>query len=95
MLDVDEEQHARLDAEVKRLLASGAWGEVGCTQHITKAFLVSKKSDQRDAHGNLIKKWRLVVDLRHVNSYCQGYTTKYQTLATLSRWGVKGSYRFS
>lgn len=95
LLDVDEEQQAWLDAEVKRLLASGAWEEASCHQYITKAFLVSKKSDQRDAHGNLIKKWRLVVDLRHVNSYCQEYTTKYQTLATLSRWGVKGSYGFS
>ena len=88
--ELDVEEQAWLDAELARLLASGAWEPAQCTQYISKAFLVPKKSDIAG-----VRKFRLVIDLRHVNSFCQDYTVKYQTLATLSRWGVKGSYGFS
>jgi hypothetical protein len=88
--EVDGEEQAWLDVELARLLASGAWEPAECTKYISKAFLVPKRSDIVG-----VRKFRLVIDLRHVNSFCQDYTVKYLTLATLSRWGVKGSYGFS
>jgi hypothetical protein len=90
MRGLDSEEQAWLNAEMERLFASGAWEPATCQKYVSKAFLVPKKSDEPG-----IKKFRLVLDLRHLNSFCQDYTVKYQTLATLSRWGVKGSYGFS
>ena len=90
MRGLDSEEQAFLDKEMERLFASGAWEPATCQQYVSKAFLVPKKSDEAG-----IKKFRLVLDLRHLNAFCQDYTVKYQTLATLSRWGVKGSYGFS
>ena len=95
MRELDSEEQAWLEAETARLFASGAWEPAECHQYISKAFLVPKKSDELDHLGQPVRKFRLVIDLRHLNSFCQDYTVKYQTLATLSRWGVKGSYGFS
>jgi hypothetical protein len=95
LLGLDEEEQAFLDGEMERLLASGAWEPATSTSYVSKAFLVPKKSDAVDELGRPIRKFRLVVDLRHFNTFCQEYTTKYETLGTLSRWGVKGSYGFS
>ena len=92
---LDEEEQAWLDAETARLFESGAWEPATSDKFVSKAFLVDKKSDAVDELGRPIRKWRLVVDLRHFNTFCQDYTTKYETLGTLSRWGVKGSWGFS
>ena len=56
--DLDAPQRASLEKDLQRLLDVGALEPGKCAKYVTRAFLVPK------AGG----KWRLVIDLRHVNS---------------------------
>ena len=72
--------------EKQRLIDCGAW-EVGVDRrYVTKAFLVPKPGTN---------KWRLVVDLRHLNSFVQSRTTKFETLKHLRRLAKKNDWMFS
>ena len=64
------------EEERRRLIAAGAWEPATCTSYVSKAFLVPKPGEN---------KWRLVLDLRHLNKFCQGYGLRMETLRRLQR----------
>ena len=90
LTELDPEEQAFLDKEISRLFASGAWEEAVSDQFVSKAFLVPKKSDVEG-----VRKFRLIIDLRHLNEHCRDYTVRYETLGTLTRWQIKDSWAFS
>ena len=62
--------------ERQRLLDAGAWEPATCQRYVSKAFLVPKPGKNE---------WRLVLDLRHLNSFCAGYKMRMETLKKLQR----------
>ena len=70
--------------EKERLQAAGAWTTGGKGDYVSKAFLVPKGD-----------KWRLVVDLRHLNSFMDPSTCQFETLKKLRRLAKKNDYLFS
>jgi hypothetical protein len=62
--------------ERARLMAAGAWEPATCGRYVSKAFLVTKPG---------ANSWRLVLDLRHLNSFCQAYGMRMETLKKLQR----------
>ena len=73
------------DAEKERLVQCGAWERGGRNQYVTRAFLVPKGPG----------KWRLVVDLRHLNSFVIPKSTKFETLRNLRSLAKRNDYMFS
>jgi hypothetical protein len=71
-------------AEKQRLIDCGAWERSTDRSYVTKAFLVPKGD-----------KWRLVVDLRHLNSFVANSTTKFETLKNLRRLAKRNDWMFS
>ena len=78
--DLTPEQDRWWAEERERLVECGAWERGGKREFVTKAFLVPKGPG----------KWRLVVDLRHLNSFVVDKTTKFETLKGLRRLAKKG-----
>jgi hypothetical protein len=62
--------------ERARLMEAGAWEPATSAKFVSKAFLVPKP-------GN--NSWRLVLDLRHLNSFCSAYSMRMETLKKLQR----------
>ena len=62
--------------ERARLMAAGAWEPATCSKYVSKAFLVPKPGGSS---------WRLVLDLRHLNSFCRAYGMRMETLKKLQR----------
>ena len=85
------EQRAWLGTEVQRLFDVGALEPATSDQYVTKAFLVEKKGATPDAP----KKWRMVVDLRHINRHLTPLSCRYETLKRLHHLARKGDYMFS
>ena len=73
-----------VSVEAARLVECGAWERGGRGKFVTKAFLVPKGD-----------KWRLVVDLRHLNGFVINKTTKMETLKGLRRLAKRNDYMFS
>ena len=67
-------------------MACGAWQRGGSREYVTKAFLVPKPGSN---------KWRLVVDLRHLNSFVRNESTKFETLKRLRRLARPNDFMFS
>lgn len=80
LVDCSREEDAWLQTEIRRNLDSGSWVHSAVKTHVTKCFLVSKKTATGEP-----RKWRLVVDLRHLNSFCRDKTCRFETLKCLSR----------
>jgi hypothetical protein len=59
-----------------RLLKAGAWEPATCDKYVSKAFLVPKPG---------ANSWRLVLDLRHLNTFCSAYKMRMETLKKLQR----------
>lgn len=76
--DITQEQFDFLRNELPRLFAEGGMESGSCGSYVSRAFLVPKppKPD-----GTLC--WRIVVDLRHLNQFCQKYSLKLETLKRL------------
>lgn len=85
------EQRAWREKEVQRLFDVGALEAATSDQYVTKAFLVEKKGATPDAP----KKWRMVVDLRHINRHLTPQTCRYETLKRLHHLARRGDYMFS
>ena len=80
-----DHQRDFFDREKKRCFSTGAWEAGTCDRFVSKAFLVPKPGG----------KWRLVVDLRHLNSFCRSSTTRFETLRKLKRMMNKGDWMVS
>ncbi len=64
-------------------MASNEWrrpwrprGSGTCDKYVSKAFLVPKPG---------ANSWRLVLDLRHLNTFCSAYKMRMETLKKLQR----------
>ena len=84
MIDRTPQQDAWWQSEKERLVECGAWERGGKGQFVTKAFLVPKPGG-----------WRLVVDLRHLNGFVRGASTKFETLKSLRRMAKRNDWMFS
>jgi len=86
-----ESQSKWLDVEIARLLEVGAIEHLGWDQGLSRkppgavlsapVFLVHKKGP---------KKWRLVIDLRRLNSVLEDRPCKYEGIGTLARMAGRG-----
>ena len=76
-----------MEEELSRLLEAGAWETTTCSLWVSRMFLVPK-----DVSSN---KWRVVVDLRHLNRFCRDFPIKYETLKRLRQLGAEQDYMFS
>ena len=86
LADATPAQRAWLDDEIERLVAKGAWEPGTCGDFVSRCFLVPKPGDN---------KWRLVVDLRHLNQFVKKGSMQMETLKDLRRLVRKGDYMFS
>ena len=75
-----------MDSELERLEAEGAWERSTNPTWVSRMFLVPKP-------GN--NKWRLIVDLRYVNTFCRDFPMKYETLKKMRNLSKVGNYMFS
>eukprot|EP00873_Tetraselmis_striata_P019110 jgi/Tetstr1/439374/TSEL_027809.t1 len=75
---------AFLEPELARFIARGAWEYGSRGDFVSGAFLVPK-------HGG---KWRLIFDLRHLNSYCVRKRIRMETLLGRRHLTKKGDYMF-
>ena len=80
-------QSAWLQSEIHRLFSLGALEPAQSAQYVTRAFLTPKPG-RTDA-------WRLVVDLRHVNSFLRKQSTRLETLKRLRTLARKDDWMFS
>ena len=81
------QQRAFLQEEVARLVAVGALRPATDDRWVTRAFLVPKPGKANA--------WRLVVDLRWVNSHLQHLSCRMETLRLLSRLARPGDWMVS
>jgi len=74
------------EKERARLLEAGAWEPAQCRRFVSKAFLVPKPG---------VNSWRLVLDLRYINSFCAAYRMRMETLKKLQRLMTGGEWMAS
>ena len=67
------------------MVEKGNWVEVpkAAATHVSRAFLVPKGEPGSG-------KYRLVIDLRHHNSFCKEQKMRFETLKSLSSWFEPG-----
>jgi Reverse transcriptase (RNA-dependent DNA polymerase) len=73
------------DALVSRLLLVGGLEYALDERFVSRAFLVPKKNGG----------WRLVVDLRWLNSHCVKQSVQYETLKSLRRFAMRNAWMVS
>ena len=83
--DATPEQLTFLDTELSRFLQEGHWEEGTTSQWVSRCFLVPKSGGG----------WRLVVDLRHLNTFFPKKTMKMESLKRLRYLARKGDWFFS
>ena len=66
-------------------LLTGAIKPATCQKYASRAFLIPKKDGG----------YRLIVDVRHLNSFCHPLKCRYETLKVLSRLASQGSWMIS
>ena len=84
--DATPQQQIWLNEEIKRALGSGAWRRATKREHVSRVFLVKKPG---------VNKWRLIVDMRWLNSFCVKSKVKMETLKKLRRLAEPGDWCFS
>ncbi len=77
-------ERAWLTLEARRCLATGAWCPATQLTHVSRAFVVYHNS-----------KPRFVVDLRHINSFCQTRSCRYETLTHLRHLARRDDWLWS
>ena len=85
MLDANPAQLSFLDTELARLVREGHWEKTAPSRWTSRCFLVPK------AGGG----WRLVIDLRYLNTFFPKRTMKMETLKRLRHLARKGDCFFS
>jgi hypothetical protein len=83
--DATPEQLAFLDQELARFLKEGHWEDGVSSQWVSRCFLVPKSGGG----------WRLVVDLRRLNTFFPKKFMKMETLKRLRHLARKGDWFFS
>ena len=77
-------QREFLRAELQRGLLTGALEPATSDQYVTRVFLVPKGD-----------KWRIVFDLRHLNSFLRRLPCRYETLRRLRTLALRGDWMIS
>ena len=86
LLDATADERDFLSREIPRLVSEGAW-EVGTSRRfVSRMFLVPKDEG---------RSWRMVLDLRHLNSHCKAFPLKMETLKRMRNLSTKGDWMFS
>jgi hypothetical protein len=83
------DQRAFLLKELQRGLDTGAFEQGQRTRFVSKAFLIPKIREGQ------APTWRLVFDLRHINSFLQARPCRFETLKRLSSMAREGDYMIS
>jgi hypothetical protein len=81
--DLTPAQTEFMEKELKKSYESGMWEDAVSGRYVSKAFLVKKKGEPGSPPS-----WRLVIDLRWLNSHCVDRTCEYETLKMLQKWNV-------
>lgn len=84
MRDATPSQLAFMETELERLIGIGAWEEGRRSTWVSPMFLVPKGD-----------KWRLIIDLRHLNKFCKDFSVKYETLKKLRHMAKQNDWCFS
>ena len=82
---VEESDRDWLRAEVARCTATGAWTPATDRRFVSRAFVVRQSNGKR----------RLVIDLRHLNSFCPPASCRFEALTMLRRLARKGAWMVS
>lgn len=85
MMDATPEQLRFMETELPRLEREGAWERTQDGRFVSRMFVVPKGPD----------KWRLIIDLRWVNTFCKEFPLKFETLKRLRNLSRKNDYMFS
>eukprot|EP00873_Tetraselmis_striata_P006395 jgi/Tetstr1/426659/TSEL_016929.t1 len=83
MGDATPAQLEFMDGELARFLAVGAWERGYCAKWVSRLFLVPKPGTN---------KWRLIIDLRPLNRYCETRDLSFETLSHLRNLARPGDY---
>ena len=86
MTDATPAQLEFLSTELPRFYESGAFEDGSCARWVSRMFLVPKPGENR---------WRVIIDLRHLNNYCKNFGLKLETLKRLRYLGRKNDWMFS
>eukprot|EP00873_Tetraselmis_striata_P009240 jgi/Tetstr1/429504/TSEL_019409.t1 len=86
MEDATPDQLRFMNNELARFLASGAWEESHCARWASRLILVPKPG---------VSKWRLIIDLRPLNRYCEERDLSFETLTRLRHLVRPGDYMLS
>jgi len=87
LADITNQQHEFLTKEFQRMFNIGALEKGMDSRFISRAFLVPKPGQPG--------KWRMVFDLRHVNSHLRELLCRMETLKKLQHLAQKEDYMFS
>eukprot|EP00873_Tetraselmis_striata_P021878 jgi/Tetstr1/442142/TSEL_030295.t1 len=83
MGDATPAQLEFMDGELARFLAVGAWERGYCAKWVSRLFLVPKPGTN---------KWRLIIDLRPLNRYCETRDLSFEALSHLRNLARPGDY---
>eukprot|EP00873_Tetraselmis_striata_P003446 jgi/Tetstr1/423710/TSEL_014344.t1 len=83
MGDATPAQLEFMDGELAGFLAVGAWERGYCAKWVSRLFLVPKPGTN---------KWRLIIDLRPLNRYCETRDLSFETLSHLRNLARPGDY---
>ena len=86
MTDATPAQLQFLSTELPRFYTSGAFEDGHCAKWVSRMFLVPKPG---------VNRWRVIIDLRHLNKYCKNFNLKLETLKRLRYLGRKNDWMFS
>ena len=85
MADATPDQLRFMEGELPRLLSIGAWELGSENRWVSRLFLVPKGAGD----------WRMVVDLRFLNSHCRQFSMKFETLRSLRTMAKQNDYMIS
>ena len=85
LLDATPAQLAFVEAELARFETAGAFERGSCARWVSRLFLVPKGTD----------KWRIIIDLRHLNDFCEKRSMEFETLRRVRRLARRNDYMLS
>ena len=84
-MDATPAQLAFVEQELSRFEASGAFEKGGCSHWVSRLFLVPKGTD----------KWRIIIDLRYINDFCEKRSMEFETLRRVRHLARRNDYMLS
>lgn len=85
MEDATPAQRAFMERELERFISAGAFERSTSALFVSRMFLVPKGVD----------KWRIIIDLRHINQFCETKSMKFETLKRVRQLARRCDYMLS